>query len=229
MKIRNISNKTIDFFKRNGKRFVCLVVTGYVLLVPSKAKLEEHNNSVTNNLKYVEEIPNEEMVFTITTEWMKTNNYSDGNGPAKENREYKRTIRRIVIDENFNEDFFKDDYRKLLSVVEDYYRSGYPRLSKIERDYDYENIFKVIEEMDEIIVVDRNEENKLDKTNWTLEVEGTDIKEKMMNPALIFGIKNTAIEIAFYAVPLSLACLPLLIPKLKSKAKRFKKIMSKSY
>ena len=176
MKIKNISNKTIEFFKNNGKRIICLAATGFVLSTPSKAKLEEYSNNVTNDIGYVEEYQDEKLVFTVTTEWKKTDNYSDGKGPAKENREYKRTIRRMTIDENFNEDYFKDDYRKMLRTVE---------------ENKYENVFKVIEEMDEVITVDKNEENKLEKTYWTLEVEGTNIKEKWINPELEFNIKNT--------------------------------------
>ena len=82
----------------------------------------------------------------------------------------------MTIDENFNEDYFKEDYLKMLRTVE---------------NNKYENVFKVIEEMDEIIVVDKNEENKLEKTYWTLEVEGTNIKEKWINPELEFDINNT--------------------------------------
>lgn len=175
MKIKNISSKTFEFFREKGKRIVCLVTTGFVLATPCSAKLEEYIENTTD-VRYVEKHQDNELVFTVTTEWKKTDNYSDGKGPAKENREYQRTIRRMTIDENFNEDYFKEDYLKMLRTVE---------------NNKYENVFKVIEEMDEIIVVDKNEENKLEKTYWTLEVEGTNIKEKWINPELEFDINNT--------------------------------------
>jgi hypothetical protein len=191
MKIKNISSKTFEFFKEKGKKIVCLVTTGFVLATPCKAKLEEYEDGIANAPKErIEEILEEEkIVFVVTSEWQKTPYYSDGKGAAKENREYQRTIRRITIDENYNEDYFNSDYRKILQVIE---------------DGNFDKIFKVIDEKLETIVVDKEEEGKLEKTNWTLEVEGTDIKEKRINPDLLFNIKNNAAMILFFSIPLIL-------------------------
>ena len=172
-----INQKTIDFFKNNGKNIVCSTLAAVALMVPCKAKLESSNQEVTNTTKIEEMDEMQDMVFVVTTEWKKTDNYSDGKGPVKENREYQRKIRRYIITENFNEEYFKDNYQKVLETI----RNG----------KGIENILEMVDEKEETILVDGSEEKKLDQKYWHLEVEGTNIKATALNPDTDFDIKNT--------------------------------------
>ena len=160
-----INQKTIDFFKNNGKNIVCSTLAAVALMVPCKAKLESNDEVVTNTTKIADTVEKQEMVFVVTTEWKKTENYSDGKGPAKENREFKRAIRRYIITENFNEEYFKENYQKVLGAIRD--------------------------EKEETIVVDATEERKLDQKYWHLGVDGTNIQATALNPDTAFDIKNT--------------------------------------
>lgn len=187
----SINKKAIDFFKKNGKNIVCSTLAAVALMVPCKAKLESRNEEVVNTTKIEDTLNMEEMVFVVKTEWQKTKDYSDGKGPAKANREYERTVSKYRVTENFNEEYFNYDYQKVLETIRD--------AENIEK------IFELIEEKKEVIKVTENEEKKLDKKNWNLEVEGTDIKASIINPTFNFDIQNERAMILFFgifAVPL---------------------------
>ncbi len=187
----SINKKAIDFFKKNGKNIVCSTLAAVALMVPCKAKLESRNEEVVSATKIEDTFNMQEIVFVVKTEWQKTKDYSDGKGPVKANREYERIVSKYRVTENFNEEYFNDDYQKVLETIRD--------------DENIEKIFELIEEKKEVINVTENEEKKLDKKNWNLEVEGTDIKASIINPTLNFDIQNERAMILFFgifAVPL---------------------------
>ena len=170
MKNYDIKDKTLDFFKKNGKNIICSTLAAVALMVPCKAKLDSSKEEVTNTIKMEEIMENEELVFVVKTEWKKTNKYSDGKGPVKERREYKRTINRFKVTDSFNEEYFNNDYEKILETIRD---------SENVNDF-----LEMIDSKKEVIVVSESEEKALDQDNWSLEVEGTDIKASILNPKL---------------------------------------------
>ena len=172
MKIRNINRDTRGIYesiKQNGKRLLCLVGTIATMAMPMVAGASESQETAVpasvvqslNDVNYLLDAEND-IVFEVISEWIKTDNYNDGQNLKGENREYYRTITQLKAKKVINPEYFKSDYKKVLEYIRDY--------------EDFEKAFEVLGTTVETITVTKSEERNLDQEHMTLEIEGTDIR-----------------------------------------------------
>ena len=223
MKSIKVSPKLIELVKTNGKRFLCGVITVVALASPFTVLAEEKNEDVVTQEKIVEYIKNynkEEVEFIVdgvsvkttldlsnpeltkeeikeildslnalrpmteypsfflVSHWEKSENYDN---VKKENneREYKRTISCFRASEKLNTNDYNNDIEKI---------------GKDFRDDEKHEIFTIVGEKEEYILLTEEEEKELDTSKDIIMIEGSNImfkidaKEDERNPGLNIGI-----------------------------------------
>ena len=205
MKISNISSKTIDFFKNNGRRYICLASTCSMMLFPA-ISLGEDNTMGTMEYSEIISIANktiesisfelndyevdENTIFTIEGAWEKV---SDGY--------YHRKIYQV-----------KPKQEAITKEFLNNFNNKSPYMNNMI--YAINDVFGIVDEKDEEMIIDKKGEQGINTTNWTIKVDGENVKmivkikqedKEQEKDQMLLSISLFALIIAVYSLTFTMA------------------------